>query len=397
MSDVKASHLSHNYGSEVSTILRRFTPKKFVKINGSLWDMFRFEICGGKWFACLAISGGSLFVDPSAVANPPVPRQTPLRHVDVGPDDFVYAMADWSGVFRKKVDGPWLNVISNKSAANARIYLRGNGELLLTSHEGGPIFLSIDGGRSWKPDGTSQLWPGAAWMEWQVKARVSSISPSGNAYALNGKEVLISQDGGKSWQSHELPAGGKERTLERQAIAGNDELIYLALEGNLFRQKVGSRNWEVVEQKGFSPIASGIDESVATLRFGPEGELVALGPMSTNQRVFISRDGGSSWQEERFGFPNEERLVVELYSPKPDAMYIFVRANELGEGPFKALYRKSGDQAPYIVGIDPNKVNEIVAGAKGKLYMSTKSKEDLFESSDQGRTWMVMSREGIVW
>jgi photosystem II stability/assembly factor-like uncharacterized protein len=206
-----------------------------------------------------------------------------------------------------------------------------DGRRTLAGTASGTIYLSSDGGASWRPvrggsghavlalafdparPGTLLAGTGGAGIlrstdggtNWQVQAGAETRTVrafafvNGAALAASDEGVLRSRDGGP-WSSAGLPqvrvsalavmpAGG-------QVVAGGD-----ATRGTeplpLFSSKDGGQSWAPVSVTGPAGVVGG-SSMVAALAGGP-----AAGPgprgllVGTNTGLFTSRDGGATWQQ----------------------------------------------------------------------------------------------------
>lgn len=331
-------------------------------------------------------------------ATPPILRQPRIDFIQSEKDGGLFAMVDSKGLYHRAVGQDWKNVLPDPVMAWSRIHQRSEGEWLLSPQFGGPVYISRDQGAKWIASGIAAIPVEYDKLSGGERERLVAVTKKGRAYMLVKNTLFASSDGGNAWHTHQIPDLRVSDSAFSQSIAASDTDVFVLSGHDLFRSKDQGVTWETVEQKdGTSPIKADIDNRAPTLRMAPDGALLALGPSGGNQRIFVSRDSGHAWTEERFGLPTGAAVLVRIYEPDPDAIYFFVR-NEAPTGPtFRTLYRKDTDGRLMEMHVDPSLVGHITRSNNGRIYMLTMQGKDVFESVDDGKNWSPVSRTSIAW
>lgn len=329
--------------------------------------------------------------------SPPIPTGPEIHDIQRGAANEVYAMVPRFGVFRRTADQAWTKVLGDDGSAWGRIFRRPDGTLMLSNFFGGPVHVSADAGLHWTQAGVSERLPELDQIHAQDFARRTAFCANGDAYVLPHGALLFSGDGGITWQRHALPPQTLSHPAASQSLVANGNVAFLLSGGVLYKSEDKGSHWRIVEQAvgAASPIAAGIDGEVPELRFGPDGALLALGPMAVSQKIEVSTDHGKSWHADRFGFDDKVAFWIQLFGPEPDAAYFFVRPDPPSPLPSKALYRKPVYGPAVEIAHEAVNVRNIRLGADGKLYMVLSDPYRALESVDGGRSWKEISHEAI--
>jgi photosystem II stability/assembly factor-like uncharacterized protein len=164
---------------------------------------------------------------------------------------------------------------------------------LLAGTRGGGIWRSVDAGLSWQPQQGSE-----------ARTVRAFAFLSGAALAAGDEGVLRSRDGGP-WSTAGLPQVRVSAlaVLPASGIAANTTVVAGgdATQGTeplpLFASTDGGQSWAVVPVTGPAGAVGG-STMVAALAGGPaqrQGVRALL--MGTNTGLFVTRDGGASWQQ----------------------------------------------------------------------------------------------------
>lgn len=341
------------------------------------------------------LGGALISISCVATATPPaVPKYTPVDNLQVGSNAAIYALTSWSGIYRKSGTEPWVNVLRDADLVSGGIYELQGGDLMLTRFLGDSIYRSSDDGKSWSRVGECASVTELNALDADTQQRVLVFTPGGNAYGLNGRELLLTVDGGKSWSRRTLPLEAETEGLQGQSIAANDKEIFVLADGRLHRSLDQGKTWLRVDQQADSPLVAK-DSRSPLLRMGQGGYLFALREKDLRQTFYVSADGGKTWWTERLGLPVESGIVVRFYSGQPEAAYVLARdSNEWGT-PFKSMYRYVPGKPLVEVGFRPDFIRSIVEGRHGELYLVDINKEYIYRSHDGGKSWLPVGRDGI--
>ncbi len=124
-----------------------------------------------------------------------------------------------------------------------------------------------------------------------------------------GKGVIVSEDGGASWE----PSGLYTGTVMDLVVSPLDaEHAYTVLfEGPLYLTENGGDNWEVVNPTPFPPGGTSIMTSLALVPGNPD----TLYAGYFEGAVAVSHDGGVTWQAAAVGMSPEATVVSLVLDP----------------------------------------------------------------------------------
>ena len=361
-------------------------------------EMSRFERCAAALLITLALA-----ICPTAWASPPpVPNRPAIRAIEIGSQGEVFALVLHHGVFRRVGAGRWARVLGDGLAALGDIYERDDGALMLTSFVSGSVYRSLDRGVSWQVSGTVQ--PLAELVANREYGNTHAITATGDAFALSGAALHMSVDGGQVWQRLALPGNAPMSTLYRQAVCADDTRLYFVDDTMLWRSDDRGRHWhEVVQQAPLSsPIVQRDGDAPLVLRIDADGVLFALGSPAADQPIHVSRDGGATWQRERFGIAPDTPIVWRLFSGDwsrasdgERAFYVLERGAIPGVDVIFRRVHRLADGMISEIHYPGSQIGGLVADTRGVLYLTTNTALDAYESSDGGRTWTLVPRDGI--
>lgn len=171
-----------------------------------------------------------------------------------------------------------------------------NGDVIVSGYEPGTIHISTDEGESWS---LNRLEIGST--VGILKAKDADTVYGGTYW----DGVLKSTDGGQNWNS--FNNGIPDRAGVMSILVVNDDTIYAILENQeqyfgIYYQQEGE-DWEMLSSHKLSDIAVLGDDLVGYL----------------GNTVYISRDGGVTWEEFSEGIPNDSFInsiiVIDNDSP----------------------------------------------------------------------------------
>jgi photosystem II stability/assembly factor-like uncharacterized protein len=220
--------------------------------------------------------------------------------------------------------------------ALARIWVIVPGEddgLLYAGGDPGVLFESRDGGATWQLN--EALWNHPTRKDWQPGGGglcAHSIvpwpgDPSRLLVAVSAAGIWLTEDGGRSWRrgNRGLVARYLPEEAQEEAVAlcvhhverapKRPERLFLQFHGGVYRSDDAGESWEdigdgLVSDFGF-PLAVDPDDPDSAYviplkadvdRVTPEGQV----------RVFETRDGGASWKARGDGLPQADAFLTVL-------------------------------------------------------------------------------------
>jgi len=174
-----------------------------------------------------------------------------------------------------------------------------NDKLLLVATKSG-VHMSSDGGNTWVSKGSNTV------FGQQVKLAISPNYAEDHTVFIGGTVGLfLTVDGFNSWQKISGNAAGVDGYVEELAISPNfknDKTILMSVRGKgLFRSKNGGSNFQAVAiarfRRNYSfALWSGFPVASSSLiRFSPAYATDKTIFATSSDRLFRSRDGGSTW------------------------------------------------------------------------------------------------------
>jgi len=182
---------------------------------------------------------------------------------------------------------------------------KNNADTMYGTTQFGQLYRSTTGGLSY--NGLNEPGPGQG--NWVTPFEQD---PSANNTIYVGyNQVFKSTNSGSSWTVISQVFGGN---LDHLKIApSNNNIMYASRGAQLFKTTTGGGNWQ--QLSGFG----GAVNSIAIHPTNPEK--VALATSSTI-KVFLSDDGGQTWQAVSSGLPNFQALAVAWQDNGLDGLYL---------------------------------------------------------------------------
>ena len=175
-------------------------------------------------------------------------------------------------------------------AVDGDVILVGGIDAMSASSEGPGVWASLDGGASWSRaseglptiDGSAGLYPA-----------VLSLTKRGDAVLalIDNEGVFETRDQGASWQRvGELDVGFFQYDIDQLLVAGDALYLWSSGDSSILRSTGGS--WEFVEwdeeTTGDIVALSAVGSTLIAAR--------QTSPGSPGSGVYLSNDGGTSWQ-----------------------------------------------------------------------------------------------------
>ncbi|HKD77760.1 MAG TPA: YCF48-related protein, partial [Ktedonobacterales bacterium] len=145
---------------------------------------------------------------------------------------------------------------------------------------------------------------------------------AGTVYAGNDQgKVFLSNDGGQTWTSRSagLP-GNANAPISALLEQSNDAHLYAGTDGGVYGSIDGGQHW--TKTGGSGATGSGLpgEDVVDALAFGSaDGKTILAG--TARGGVYISHDGGTSWQASGNGLPDHADIYGLTATPKFDAIF----------------------------------------------------------------------------
>lgn len=207
--------------------------------------------------------------------------------------------------------------------------------------------------------------------------------PDRSSHLPNPIGVMVSRDGGQSWQP--LALAGKV-DLHAMTISADGQTLYgwnVAGSPGLYRISVRDGNWSLVDSKGL--------QEVLSLAAHPARSDTLLA--GTREGLVISRDGGRTWVPisdalsgiavTAVAFHPKDHRVLYAYAVRPD---LGVIKTEDGGARWKSIGFFAGEKdAVNIFAISLHEPNTIYASTFGS---------DLYRSQDAGIGWEPLAKQG---
>ena len=275
-----------------------------------------------------------------------------------------------------------------------------NPNVVYAGTQGKGMLKSSDGGKTWQPAGLDGR---------IVKAVAASRAEPGVVYAGTKSPPLIfvSRDGGKSWQELEgfrrirsrwswLSPAEPPFTAYVQGIAlspTDPNVIVVGIEaGAVVRSEDAGRTW--------SDHRSGAMRDCHTILFHPTSGDWVYEAGGTGAGVAVSRDGGKTWQQPKAGLDRHYGWACAADPARPEVWYF-----SASPGAFKAHSEKDA-QAYIFRSADGKAWQKLADGlpqpldympyalltdpiAPGHVYAGL-GNGDVWRSTDHGDTWQKL-------
>lgn len=241
---------------------------------------------------------------------------------------------------------------------------------------GGEIYVSRDGAKSWTNprygtpfpnyivdnlllDRDGRLWA-ACWGLW------------------GGGVIAVSEDGGKSWERRD--AGLEDFSVRAIAVDPNDAnfVVVGGLTG-VHRSTDAGKTWQKISDQ----------INVESLAIDPRSrDRIYVG---TWRQGWRTDDGGKNWKHIAEGMVlDTDMFSITIDEKNPDNMWVATCGwvyNSLNRGDKWTRYKDGfNNRRIHDVEIDPASESTVYAGSVAGLY----------RSEDAGKTWSVISDEGLV-
>ena len=396
---------SNQAGSSAISVQIRFQPNAVGKVSGQI------RVSNGARELTLPISAQATPAVFWRPANGPFSAQ--VRSLAFAPNNTILA-GTLTGVYRSNASGAaWLQAASGLNA-NSELVIQtlasSNRSAFAGTAQG--FFASKDGGRTWFKSAPAlannsvesisvrrdtifvvsngQMFrssnDGDAWERVQSSRfdslRLTTVFASpvsrrifaaGNRNTSTTAQILVSEDNGITWQSEQTFQAdtAKVTSITEWATSRTDTSVFVATAGNGLFRKQNAQAWERVQKTLRDNDL--VRDTVTQLAASRAGIFAA-----TNDGVFRSNDGGTTWKRVVRGLADTKisSLIandVELYAGTSVGVYRSTTGGELWQ--------------PVSTGLTGGVVTAIKE-IRGFLLAGTLG-SGVFRSADNGFTWQL--------
>lgn len=187
------------------------------------------------------------------------------------------------------------------------------------------VLKSHDGGQTWQQvnDGLTSLAVGALVMH--PTDALTLLAGTGKASYFVDEPLEIyggvfkTTDGGRHWRQV-LPVGGTKEELRFSALAyapGNPNIVYADTGPLFFRSEDGGEHWQVYNVGPESGAVSGENrgQPIALVVHPQDPNLLYMNAYDGG--VFISKDGGRTWQDASQGYSGAQAWSIAVFPSNP--------------------------------------------------------------------------------
>lgn len=240
----------------------------------------------------------------------------------------------------------------------------------------GDLYVSRDGAKSWTSPRNGTPFP-----NYVVDSLL--IDREGNLWAAcwglwGGGVIAVSSDGGRSWERRD--AGLEDFSVRAIAVDPNDArfVVVGGLTG-VHRSRDGGRTWEKISDQ----------INVESLAIDPRSQDRIF--VGTWRQGWRTDDGGKKWKHIAEGMVlDTDMFEIAIDPKKPDNVWVATCGwvyNSQNGGDNWTRYRDGfNNRRIHDVDIDPCDENVVYAGSVAGLY----------RSEDKGKSFYVMTDEGLV-
>jgi photosystem II stability/assembly factor-like uncharacterized protein len=249
------------------------------------------------------------------------------------------------------------------------------------------LFQSEDGGQRWE----LTSFPARSFGFTSERYRLA-LSPNfeqdKTLFVATGRSLHRSTDGGENWTQLSLGEEGSGSSFQVQQIDlsptfGEDETLLTGTPLTVYRSTDSGESWQKVLE------ASGESTIIDVLNLASDGQL-AYAHFGYSPDLFMSRDGGQSWQPEA-GNPDD---LFTLVSSDTGPDNILTAALE-----YDTRVLQAGPQIPpwQLMNQPPatalSSPLAVLYGAGGELFLGGLG--GVFRTRDNGQSWQPLPAEGL--
>lgn len=182
---------------------------------------------------------------------------------------------------------------------------KNNTNIMYGTTQFGQLYRTANGGITYS--GINEPGPGQG--NWVTPFEQDPTAP--NTIYLGYDRIYKSQNSGSSWTAISQFLGGSADHLK--IAPSNPNVMYAARGGQLYKTMSGSGTWQQL---------SGFGGNINSIAIHPTNpDKVAIATTSVLQ-VFISEDGGQTWESFNSGLPNFQSLALVWQDNQLDGLYL---------------------------------------------------------------------------
>jgi len=279
-----------------------------------------------------------------------------------------------------------------------------NSEIVYIGYADVGFHKSIDGGKTFKRFFQGLNHPGNIFDIEIDPDNPNVIYASSGRWEWNSGDIVYSEDFGQTWEVIGNPASGLPNSavydlvLDHNSPIDNRILYATSFEKGVYKSENGGRSWvEINQGLGISG-----NRSVSSLVINPTDSKVLYAGVakegsSLDGGVYMTEDGGSSWNKMDQIIHNVMDISIDPFNPK--IIYAGTQQNEGG------VYRSTDGGSkwelvfkdPFVrkVITDPHKPGVVYAGTGDYPYHDQSTGNGLFRSDDSGQSWYSVN-EGLT-
>ncbi|MFN3476039.1 MAG: F510_1955 family glycosylhydrolase [Candidatus Methylomirabilales bacterium] len=252
--------------------------------------------------------------------------------------------------------------------------------LYIATHEG---LIRFGGEKPWELVGDDRSDFMGFTLDPKSGVMYASGHPSGSSHRPNPMGVIVSRDGGQTWQPltldgavdlHAMTLTADGMTLYGWNVMGLPGLYWISAQDGV---------WARIEAQGLTGVFS--------LTAHPNQKATLLA--GTRSGLLASRDGGKSWAPFSQTLAGVPVTAVAYHPYDPQILYAYAMREGMG-------FLRSADggrtwtSTGFFLGERDAALVLAVSPGKGEvLYLSTLS-SDLYQSVDGGRSWKPLAKQG---